>query len=67
MIAYLTAAEIALLYARPPGTIRRLASNDRWRRTTDGKRPVLYLADDVETTMRRITARLLDTVTCGEP
>lgn len=57
MIRYYSAAEIALLWKRPRGTIKRLASTDRWRRTTDGRRPVLYRAEDVEATMKRITGR----------
>lgn len=54
MIRYLSASEIATLYRRPKGTIKRLAHTDQWRRSEDGRRPVLYLADDVEATMRRL-------------
>lgn len=52
MIRYLTAAEIAAVYRRPLGTVYRLASVHRWRRTSDQRRPVLYAAADVEMTMR---------------
>jgi hypothetical protein len=55
VINYYSAAEIAALYGRPIGTVKRLASTDGWRRTTDGRRPVLYNADDVQATMKRIT------------
>lgn len=54
MSRYLSAAEIAELWHRPVGTIRRLASTDRWRRTTDDRRPVLFDVDDVERTMDRL-------------
>ena len=57
MIRYLTAAEIAVLYKRPIGTIYRLASQRRWRRVADGRRPALYAADDVEETFREAAAR----------
>lgn len=55
MIGYYSAAEAAMIYERPVGTIRRLASTDRWRRTGDKRRPVLYDADDVEATMKRLS------------
>lgn len=54
MIRYLTTEEIMLLYDRPRGTIKRLAHIDGWRRSQDGRRPKLYLAEDVEATMRRL-------------
>jgi hypothetical protein len=50
MIRYVTAGEVAALYRRPLGTVYRLASEHRWRRSTDHKRPVLYLAEDVAAT-----------------
>ena len=53
---YLTAAEIAVLYRRPIGTIYRLASQRKWRRTNDGRKPTLYAAEDVEETFRRVPA-----------
>lgn len=53
MSRYLTVREIAKLWRRPAGTVRRLASLDKWRRTEDRKRPVLYLTADVEETMKR--------------
>lgn len=67
MIRYYTANEIAGMYRKPLGTIWRLAATDHWRRSDDGKRPALYLADDVEATMARLAgATSLDTLTCGE-
>lgn len=51
MIRYVTAAEVAALYRRPIGTVYRLASVHGWRRSADRKRPVLYLAEDVEATL----------------
>lgn len=50
---YVTAAETASTWRLPLGTVWRLASTEEWRRTDDGHRPVLYLAEDVDTTMRR--------------
>lgn len=55
MIRYLTVREIAMLYRKPHGTIRWLASRDQWRRSTDHHRPVLYHADDVINTMSAAT------------
>lgn len=49
MIRYYTAAEIALAYRRPLGTVYRLAAHRNWRRIDD-RRPVLYLVEDVEAT-----------------
>lgn len=49
MINYYTAAEIALMYRRPLGTVYRLATHRHWRRIDD-RRPVLYLIEDVEAT-----------------
>lgn len=51
---YLTIAEIVMLYGRPEGTIRRLASTDQWRRSQDRRKPVLYSTIDIETTMERL-------------
>lgn len=48
---YLTADEIAKRWSMPIGSVYRLASEQRWRRTEDGRRPVLYHASDVETTL----------------
>lgn len=62
MARYYSAAELAMLLRRPVGTIRRLASVDKWRRTADDRRPVLYDMDDVEATMARL-ARCVDDVT----
>jgi hypothetical protein len=54
---YLTLAEIAMLYEVPNGTLRWLAHRDRWERSGDQKRPVLYLSKDVRKTMEtRATA-----------
>lgn len=66
MIRYLTAAEIAMLYRRPIGTIYRLASQYRWRRVSDGRRPVLYAADDVARTFQMLQRAPLDMPNCGE-
>lgn len=66
MIRYLTAAEIAMLYRRPIGTIYRLASQYRWRRVSDGRRPVLYAADDVARTFQMLQRVPLDMSNCGE-
>lgn len=66
MIRYLTVAEIAMLYRRPIGTIYRLASQYRWRRVSDGRRPVLYAADDVARTFQMLQRAPLDTPNCGE-
>ncbi len=57
MIRYLTLAEIAMLYETPNGTLRWLANRDRWERSTDQRRPVLYLAADVVKTMATRAAR----------
>ena len=54
MIRYVTAKEISDAYRRPIATVYRLASTDRWKRSGDGKRPVLYDVDDVERTMARL-------------
>lgn len=66
MIRYLTAVEIAMLYRRPIGTIYRLASQYRWRRVSDGRRPVLYAVDDVERTFQMLQRVPLDMLSCGE-
>lgn len=52
---YLTAAEIAVLYRRPLGTVYRLASTEHWQRTSPRVRPVMYAADDVDKTFARLT------------
>jgi hypothetical protein len=54
MIRTMTATEVAAAYRLPLGTVWRLASTDRWRRSEDGRRPVLYRAEDVGATMRRL-------------
>jgi len=53
VIRYLTAAEVATLYRRPIGTVYRIASTDRWRRSGDGRKPTLYDATDVNASMAR--------------
>lgn len=53
-----TTAEIVLMTGWPVGKIYRLACADRWARTTDGRRPVLYEAGDVEATIVRIGVSL---------
>jgi hypothetical protein len=54
VIRTFTAAEVSSIYRVPLGTVYRLASTDGWRRSTDGKWPVLYNGDDVEATMHRL-------------
>jgi hypothetical protein len=54
LMDYLTAAEIATYYRRPLGTIRRLASTDKWVRTHRKIRPVMYRAEDVDKTFARL-------------
>jgi hypothetical protein len=53
VIRTMTATEVAAAYRLPLGTVYRLASEDDWGRTLDGRRPVLYRAEDVEGTMTR--------------
>lgn len=53
MSRYLTVAEVATLWHKPAGTVRWLAHRDRWSRSTDKRRPVLYSLSDVEETMDR--------------
>jgi hypothetical protein len=50
---YVTAAEAARDWRLPLGTVHRLASTEGWARSADGHRPVLYLAVDVDMTMKR--------------
>lgn len=50
-----TARDIGRRYGRPIGTVHRLASERRWRRTEDGQRPTLYHPDDVLATMTALT------------
>lgn len=47
---YLSTTEIAQRWRLPVGTVHRLASEHRWRRTEDGRRPVLYQSADVQAT-----------------
>jgi hypothetical protein len=49
---YVTATETAATWRRPLGTIYRLASVHAWTRTADNRKPTLYLAADVDATMR---------------
>lgn len=49
---YVTAHETAATWRRPLATIYWYAHRDRWTRTEDGRKPVLYLASDVDATMR---------------
>jgi hypothetical protein len=50
---YMTAVEIAEHWDLPLGTVWRYASLDQWRRSADGRRPALYLIDDVVATIDR--------------
>lgn len=52
---YLSAAEIASQWQVALGSVYRLASQGRWERTEDGRRPVLYLAADVRATFAQVT------------
>lgn len=54
MIRTFTAAEVSSVYRVPLGTVYRLASTEKWRRSDDGRWPVLYNGDDVEATMERL-------------
>lgn len=58
MKLYLTPVEIAAIIRRPIGTVYRLASRDKWRRSADGRRPVLYDADDVGKTISNLSTPL---------
>lgn len=58
MIRTFTAAEVSATYRVPLGTVYRLASEDKWRRSVDRKWPMLYNGDDVEETMTRRAMRL---------
>ena len=51
---YLSPAEIAEQWTMPLGTVYRHASTAGWRRTTDGRRPALYLAEDVRATLDKL-------------
>lgn len=54
---YVTATEAARDWRLPLGTVHWLANRDQWRRSGDERRPVLYVAADVDATMkRRVTA-----------
>jgi len=48
---YMTPGEIAEQWAMPLGSVYRHASTQRWRRSEDGRRPALYLAEDVRATL----------------
>lgn len=48
---YLTPAEIAEQWSMPLGSVYRHASLNRWRRSEDGRRPALYLEEDVRATL----------------
>lgn len=54
-----TAADLALTYKVPIGTIYRWASLDGWRRSNPKHRPVTYNRDDAEKSYRERR--------CGEP
>lgn len=49
---WMSAAELAVLYALPVRRIHQLASLHRWRRTEDRIRPVLYSAHDAARALR---------------
>lgn len=51
---YLTGAEIAAWLECPNGTVRWYAHRDRWERTEDGRRPVMYLREDVARTALKL-------------
>jgi hypothetical protein len=54
---YVTAAETASTWRKPLGTIYRLASVHAWTRSGDGQKPTLYLAADVDATMRAVSSK----------
>lgn len=56
MMNWLTVDEIRIMYGRPVGTIYRLASTHRWRKT-DNRKPALYSADDVSATFDQLLGR----------
>ena len=58
MLRYVTATEIAQLYAVTRAEVYRLANEHDWRRSADNRRPVLYDAGDVcETMMRQVRVK----------
>jgi hypothetical protein len=50
---WLSARDITRRYGPPIGTVQRLAFEEKWRRTEDNRRPVLYQPDDVRETMKK--------------
>ncbi len=54
MKRYITAADIADIAKRPISTVYRWASIHQWRRSADGRRPVLYNAEDVGKTLANL-------------
>jgi hypothetical protein len=50
---WLSARDITRRYGPPIGTVQRLAFEEKWRRTDDNRRPVLYQPDDVRETMKK--------------
>lgn len=53
---YMSAAEVAEAYGKPIGTVYWYANRDKWRRTQDGRRPALYLAEDVRASLDAATS-----------
>lgn len=53
----ISAKEISIRYAKPMGTIHRLASQHAWRKTGKEHRPVMYDKAQVATTMALIAKR----------
>ena len=56
---YLTPAEIAERWNMPLGSVYRHASLNRWRRSEDGRRPALYLEEDVRATLDTLATACL--------
>lgn len=48
---YLSPAEISAEWKMPLGSVYRHASEAKWRRAEDGRRPALYLVEDVRATL----------------
>lgn len=62
---YLSAREISDQWKIPAGTVYWLASDRRWRRTQDGRRPVLYLLEDVRASLDKAKIAKDDPVIVG--
>lgn len=50
---WMTAAQLSRLLKAPLGTIHRWASEDRWRRLEDNRRPAYYRVEDATASATR--------------